>query len=147
LRHIDGAMYCIQRALTKVERDRFTPAVLSAEISDYLIDLTVRYPADGSEFSKFVLSLPRHAIEIELKKQILPENLRQTILDYRTEHESLQIEWEHHIVEHRFDQAANCRDQQDAIVRSARELVAGQELTITPALVDSVLRALGCPGP
>ncbi len=118
MRHIDYAVKSIQRALTKVESDRFTPAFLSSEISDYLIDLTVQYPEDGSEFSKFVISLPYDAIENELTKQMLPENLRQRILDYRVEHEALQIKKENHIVEHGFDQAAKCRDQQDDIVQS-----------------------------
>ena len=143
MRHIDYAVKCIQRALTKVECDQFTPVVLSPEISDYLIDLTVQYPDDASQFSKFVISLPYDAIENELKKQVLPENLRQMVHDYQFEHESLQIKKENYIVDHSFDQATKCRDQQYVIARSIREVVADQELTITPVLVDSVLRSLG----
>ncbi len=146
MRHIDFAVKCIQRALTKVKSDRFTPAALSSEISDYLIDLTVQHPNDGSEFSKFVISLPYDAIENELLRNMLPENLRQTILDCRAEHETLQIKIENYIAGHNFDQAAQCRDQQDHNARSIRELVGDQKLTITPALVDSVLRSLGYNG-
>ena len=146
MRHIDHAVKCIQRALTKVESDRFTPAALSPEITDYLIDLTVKHPKDGSEFSKFVISLPYDAIENELLKQVLPDNLRQQIFDRRTQHERLQIKKENDIVDGNFDKAAQCRDQQDEIARSIRELISDREFTITPTLVDSVLRSLGYNG-
>src|SRR5262249_32704731 len=65
LRHIDFAVACIRRALTNVERDRHTRAVLSPEVAGYLLDLAVRHPDDGSEFSRFVISLPYDAIHHE----------------------------------------------------------------------------------
>lgn len=146
MRKIDYAVKCIQRALTKVESDRFTPAVLSSDIPDYLIDLAVQHADDNSNFSKFVISLPFDAMEDELLKQMLPENIRQTICDCRAEYESLQLKKESDIVEHKFDQAAQCRDEQVRIVGSIRKLIADEKFTITPTLVKAVLKSLGYAG-
>jgi hypothetical protein len=146
MRKIDYAVKCIQRALAKVESDRFTPAVLSSDISDYLIDLAVQHADDNSNFSKFVISLPFDAMENELLKQMLPENMRQTICDFRAEIELLQLKKENDIVEHKFDQAAQCRDEQVRIVGSIRKLIADKEFTITPTLVKAVLKSLGYAG-
>jgi hypothetical protein len=146
LRHVDFAVTCIQRALARVENDRFTPAVLSPQIPDYLIDLTVKNPNECSELSKFVTSLSYDAIENELLRQILPENLKQTILDYRAEQEALQIKKEDDILEGDFDSAAERRDQQERIWLSIRNLIVGQELIVTPNLIDSVLKSLGYNG-
>ncbi len=57
---------CIQRALTRIQSDRFTPALLSAEIADYFFDLTIRHLDNKSAFSKFVLSPWYEAIENKL---------------------------------------------------------------------------------
>lgn len=146
MRHIDFAVKCIQRALARVENDRFTPAVLSPEITEYLIDLTVKHPHDGSEFSNLVLRLPYDGIENELLRQIIPEHLRQTILENRTEHEELQIKKETEISHQRFDNAADYRDRQERIAVSIRNMIANQELTVTPKLIDATLRSLGYKG-
>lgn len=146
LRHIQYAMRSIQRAVASVENDRFTPASSAPEITDYLIDLAVRHPDDGSEFSKFVLLLPSDAIQTELLRQLLPEKIRQQACDYRTKHESLQSQKETSIVEKEFDGAAQARDQQLEIAKSIRELIAGHDFVVTPELIDSVLRSLGYDG-
>ncbi len=146
MRHVDYAVKCIQRALTKVQNDRFTPAVLSPEIPDYLIDLTIKHPDDGSGFSKFVISLPYDAIHNELLRQVLPENLRQTILDRRSEHEQMQNKKETEIAEHNFENARDYRDRQERIALSIRELIAGQELLVTSTLIACVLNTLGYNG-
>jgi hypothetical protein len=143
LRHIDYAVASIQRALSKVQNDRFTPAALSREITDYLIDLTLAYPDDGSEFSKFVLTLKYNALEQELLRQILPDNLRQSIFDWRKEHEDLQIKKENEIAENNFENARDYRDRQFQLAQSIRKLLASQTLEVTPTHIASALKALG----
>ena len=143
MRKIDYAVNCIQRALEAVQRDRFMPAVLSPRIPDYLVDLAARHPDDDSEFSKFVVSLDYHALENELLRQLLPENLRQIMHDYRKEHEELEIKKQNEIVEYNFDNARDYRDRQKQLELSIREMIADQELIVAPQLVDSVLNALG----
>ena len=120
--------------------------MLSPDIPDYLIDLTIEHPDDGSEFSKFVISLPYDAIHNELLCQILPEKLRQTILDRRTRHEELQNKKITEIAEHNFENARDYRDRQEQLALSIRELIAGQELLVTPTLIASVLKRLGYNG-
>ena len=142
MRQVDYAVTCIQRALKKVKCDRFTPALISAEVSDYLIDLTLQHPNDGSDFGKFVISLPPDAIAKALLKQLLPAEIRQTVSDYRAKHEVLQIKKETEIADHNFDNARFYRDQQDQIARSIRDAIASQ-LIVTPTLIASALRALG----
>jgi hypothetical protein len=129
--------------LTKIENDRFTPAVLSPEISDYLIHLKVQHPNDDSEFSKFVIWLPYDAIQNELLKQLLPENLRQTILECRKEHDELQIKKETEIAASNFDNAREYRDRQEQLALQIRGAIANQERVVTPKLIDSVLKLLG----
>ncbi len=143
LRQIDYGVKCIQRAVARVENDRFTPAELSPQISDYLIDLTIKYPNDGSEFANFLVSLPRDAIENELLRQILPEPIRQTTLDHRTKHDQFQSQQENEIANGHFDNARDYRDRQEQLALSIRELIADQQLIITPQLIDSVLKKLG----
>lgn len=143
LHQVEDAVKCIQRALTQIQNDRFTPAVLSREIPGYLMDLALQHPDDGSEFSKFVISLPNDAIHNELLRQVLPENIRKTILDRRTEHEQLQTRKETEIAEYNFENARDYRDQQEKIALEIRELVAFQELLVIPTLVASVLKRLG----
>ena len=143
MRQIDYAVKCIQRAVARVENDRFTPAELSPQISDYLIDLTIKYPNDGSEFANFLVSLPRDAIENELLRQILPEPIRQTTLDHRTKHDQFQSQQETEIANGHFDNARDYRDRQEQLALSIRELIADQQLIITPQLIDSVLKKLG----
>ncbi|MBX3414720.1 MAG: hypothetical protein KF708_18675 [Pirellulales bacterium] len=145
MRCIDYAVECIQRALREVECDRFTPAVLSPEIADYLIDLTHRYPIDDSEFSRFVITLSYNAIRDELLNQILPASIGQQIRDYRAEYEALQIRMENDVAQSNFDEARQYRDRQQVIETSIRELIAGADFTITLALVESVLRSLAFP--
>lgn len=144
MRHVDYAVRSIQRAIAKVKNDRFTPATLSPQLSDYLIDLTIKHPADGSEFSKFVISLPHDAIEKEILRQILPANVKQLILDHRAQYEKLQIKKESEIAAHNFGNACAYRDQQEQLVKSVRKMIADQELVITPQLIDSALKTLGC---
>ncbi len=143
---VEYAVRKIQRALTRVKDDRFTPASLSSEISDYLIDLTVRQANGNSDFSKFVISLPLGAIEDELLKQVIPERHRQKMVGYRSRHKALEIEKEDYCVDQNFEKAAVCRDQQQEIAQLIRNLIADQEIAITPALVDSTLRSLGYNG-
>lgn len=143
MRHIDFALECIQCALRNVAKDRHTPAVIAPEVSDYLIDLAVKHPDDGSEFSQFVISLPYDAIHHELLNQLIPEDLRHTVLARRAEHKELQIKKENEIAAGRFDNAADYRDRQEGVWKSIQEAVAGQELVVTPQMIDSVLKLLG----
>jgi hypothetical protein len=142
-RNIDYAVRSIQRALAKVQNDPFTPAALSREIPDYLIDLTLAYPDNDSEFSKFVLTLTYDALEQELLRQILPDNLRQSIADWRKEHEDLQIKKENEVAEHNFENARDYRDRQLQLTQSIRQLIASQKLEVTPTHIASALKALG----
>ena len=146
MRHIDYAVKCIQRALTRVENDRFTPAVLSPQIPDYLIDLTVKHPNDGSEFSKFVISLEYDAIANELLRLLLPDTIRQSVLDWRIDHDELQNRKETEIAESNFDNARDYRDRQEQLALKIRESTTDQELIVTPQLIDSVLKSLGYNG-
>jgi hypothetical protein len=141
--NIDYAVNSIQRALAKVQNDRFTPAMLSREIPDYLIDLTLAYPDNGSEFSKFVLTLKYDALEQELLRQILPDNLRQSIFDWRKEHQDLQIKKEKEITEQNFENVPAYRDRLLQLTQSIRQLIASQKLEVTPTHIASALKALG----
>jgi hypothetical protein len=142
LRHIDYAVNCIQRALARVENDRLSPAILSPEITDYLIDLTIQHRDDGPEFSKFVMLLPFDAMQNAILNQLLP----QAILDYRAEHEQLQMKKENRVSEYDFEGARDCLDQQNRIRQSISGALAGQQLVVTPKLIDSALRSLGYNG-
>jgi hypothetical protein len=146
LRHIEFALACIQRALSSVQRDRHLRAVLSPEISDYLIDLAVKYPDDGSEFSRFVMSLPYNAIHHEILRQLLPENLRQSVSALRAEHDEIQLLKENEIAEGNFDNAADFRDRQDRLAMSIQEALGDQKLVVTPKTIGSVLKLLGYNG-
>jgi hypothetical protein len=143
MRPVDHAVSCIQRALLRIQSDRLTPAAHSAEISDYLIDRTLEHSEDRSEFTRFVTSLPDNAIENELLRLILPDDVRQTIFNYRAEHETLQRKKESEIGKQNFNSARDCRDRQEIIAISIRELTSGQKLVVTPAIVTSALNALG----
>lgn len=143
MRHIDYAVERIQNALMKVNNDRFTPAALSPRLTDYLIDLTVKYPQDLSSFSKFVISLPGGAIEQELLRQVIPLEHRQRIEDGRLEHERLALMKEHAIEQADLDKARDCRDQQEQVWRSIQALIAGAELIVTPETIESSLESLG----
>jgi hypothetical protein len=90
MRHVDYAMKRIQRALERVHEDRFTPVMLSPRIPDYLIELAAAQPSGVSEFTRFMSSLPDDALRNELLRQVLPEHLRQEVLDLRTRHQQLQ---------------------------------------------------------
>jgi hypothetical protein len=146
LQPIDYAVRWIQRALSNVQNDCFTPAAPSREIPDYLIELTLAHPDDSSEFSKFVLTLKYGALEQELLRQILPENLRQSIVDWRKEHHDLQIKKENEIAEQNFDNARDCLNREHQLANSIRKLIANQELEVTPTHIDSALKALGFNG-
>ncbi|MFO0939583.1 MAG: hypothetical protein U0930_02330 [Pirellulales bacterium] len=50
------------------------------------------------------------------------------------------------VAAHDFEQAALCLKQQEHIEGSIRELVRDQKLTITPELIESILRSLGYNG-
>jgi hypothetical protein len=146
LRPIDYAVKCLQRALTRVGDDRFTPAVISpqiTDITDFLIDLTTKYADDGSLINKFVISLEYDAIENEMLRQILPEDIRQPVFDARTQHEELQIKKENEIAEYNFGNARDYLDRQNDLALSIKRMVEKLELVVTPKLVDSVLRELG----
>ncbi len=147
VRHIDGAVNTIQRALRRVVRDHLTPATLSPEFPCYCAALTNRYPDDGSAFSQFVLSLPYAAIHAELLRHVIPENLRQKVHDCRAEYDALQIRKDKDLARGDYYAAARCRDEQQVIARTIRELLAGEELLITPALIESALMSLGYRGP
>ena len=146
MRHIDYAVRWIQRALSNVQNDCFTPAAPSHEIPDYLIDLTLAHPDDSSEFSKFVLTLKYGALREELLRQVLPENLRQTIPNLRKEHHDLQIKKEKEIAEQNFDNARDCLNRERQLANSIRKLIANQELEVTPTHIDSALKTLGFNG-
>jgi hypothetical protein len=143
LRPIDFAVSYIQRALSKIQIDSLTPVVLSPEISDYLIDLTLAPPQDAFEFIKFVIDLKGDALEQELLRQIVPESLKQSIVDWRKEHEDLQIKKEQEIAEQNFDNARDDRDRQLQLTQSIRQLIASQTLEATPTHIASALKALG----
>ena len=146
MRHIEFALGCIQHALSSVEKDRHLRAVLSPEISDYLIDLAVKHPEDGSEFSRFVMSLPYYALRDELLRQLLPENLRESITAIRAEHDALQLKKENEVAASHFDSAAEYRDRQDRLAISIRQALADQKLIVMPETIDSALKRLGYNG-
>jgi hypothetical protein len=129
-----------------VEKDRLTPAILSPEVSRYLMDLVVQHPDDGSDFSRFVAWLPFDAIRHELLRQLVPQNLRQTILALRARYDELQIKKENEIAAATFDDAVACRDRQERVAISIQEAIGDQTLVVTPKLIDSVLRILGYNG-
>jgi hypothetical protein len=143
LRHIDVAVACIRRALTKVEKDRRTRAVLSPAVSGYLKDLLVQHAHNGSDFSKFVTSLPYDAIHNELLRQLVPQNHRQRIFALRAEYDELGIKAENAIAEVNINKAWSFRDREGRFAVAIQEAIALEKLVVTPKLIDSVLKNLG----
>jgi hypothetical protein len=76
-------------------------------------------------------------------RQILPEDIRQSVFDARTQHEELQIKKENEIAEYNFGNARDYLDRQNDLALSIKRMVEKLELVVTPKLVDSVLRELG----
>ena len=147
MRKIDYAINCIQRAIDRLEDDRFTPARKSPEVADYLIDLSQPHTDDASDdasgFADFVDSLPYDSIHTELLRQILPDAIRERITSARNEHDLLQAQKETEIADGKFENARDYRDRQDLAARSINALTAGIDLNVTPNHIRDTLDALG----
>lgn len=143
LRKIDYAINCIQRAIDRLEGDRFTPARKSPEVADYLIGLSQTHTDDASGFADFVVSLPYDSIHTELLRQILPDAIRERITSARNEHDLLQAQKETEIADGKFENARDYRDRQDLAARSINALTAGVDLNVTPNHIRDTLDALG----
>ena len=90
-----------------------------------------------------MISLPQDAIEKELACQILPDHIRQKVLDDQSEHDELQYKMETEVAAHNFDNTRDYRNRLHQIAISIRETIAEEEMIVTPQLIDSVLTALG----
>lgn len=143
MRHVDFSVRCIQRALSRIENDRYTPIRSSPEIPDYLIDLTRRFENDDHPFNSFVLHLPYDALPDELISQSLPEDVRDSILTLKSEHHSLQLQKEAEIAKAIFDNARDYRDRQEKLAHSISKLIDGIQFLATPTLINRALVSLG----
>ena len=135
--------FTVRSPLSRVANDRFTPIPSSPDIPDYLIDLTLHFVDENDPFNAFVLHLPYDALADELISESLPDDMRDAILAFKSEHYVLELQKESELAAGDFDSARNCRDRQDALAKSIAKQIDGIQFLATPQLVNTALASLG----
>ena len=116
--------------------------VATPDVTDYLDNFVIDHPT-GSKLCSFLVSASFEGIEKELKRQVLPESLRETILPLLAEFDALHDCKYNSLKKNQFELASMNQHQQDEIAKKIRTLIGDQILTVTPALIANVLITLG----
>ena len=143
MRQIEYVINCIQRSLQRVQNDRFTPAAVSPETTQYILDLAKRHPDDHSEFADFVTFLPHDSLTSEILNQIAPVPKRCLIRTLRIEHEDLQEKLLTHIASYDFSNAREYVDRQREIAKTIHDIMANEHPVVMPNHILSAFQSLG----
>ena len=102
----------------------------------FLNALAAKSVPDLNELGAFLAVLPADALEKALITQATPIEHRDSLLEMRLRHKSLQEQLENEIQKQHSENAATFRDQQNDVIQTIRAILSGAKLQMTPTIVE-----------